>query len=184
MNKFKKDLIVLCDNKFLTTLIESKQDFTLAKQLGELYCGFTEDDSKYIDIFWQAAYNKSWLYVSQEMVIDHLGYADGGRVLRNFYRKLEKSDEYDEEYKEIDEKEAIEMGYEKPDKSRGGHNRKHYMITGECFKLIACNAQTEQGKKIRRYFVKVETLATMVFMFIAEYFRRKAERMSDLDKIS
>ena len=83
-------LIELINDKKIVDILESKNHLALAKLLGKEFCGFTEDDEKYVDLFWNTAFNKGWLYLSDEIIIDWMGYS-GKDAIRNFHRDIKKN---------------------------------------------------------------------------------------------
>ena len=46
--------------------------------------------------------------------------------------------------------------------SYGGHNKKQILMTTECFKAFCLIAQTDKGKQIRTYFLKMEEIIEKV----------------------
>jgi hypothetical protein len=44
----------------------------IAKWIGEKYCGFTPVELDMVDIFWDSAFNQSWLYASNHMLVERV----------------------------------------------------------------------------------------------------------------
>jgi phage anti-repressor protein len=166
----EEKLLELLESKDVIDIIESKDHLELAKYIGRNLCEFTLDDEKYIDIFWDTAFNKSWLYVSEEMVSEQFGYKKAKDMMKDFYKKLENEYEVDIDYKIVDKNHILV-------KSRSGsfptrkipHNKKFYIITGETYKALLASAHTKQGKSTRRYFIKIESLANYTNQLIFRY---------------
>jgi hypothetical protein len=95
-------LLELFNDEKIVEIFESKNHLELAKFLGRKYCGFTIDDEKYVDIFWDSTFNRSWLYLSKEMIVDWMGYKNSKDTMRDFYKKkLLENFEEDVDYKEV-----------------------------------------------------------------------------------
>jgi prophage antirepressor-like protein/phage anti-repressor protein len=152
-------------------IIESKDHLELAKFLGREFCDFTTSDEKYIDIFWESTFNQSWLYVSEEMVHEQLGYTLCVQMLSNFFRKLSNDFELGTDYAQVENDYPIVKSYYSS-MSNGksvGNRKKHFIITGETYKALLSSANTQQGKLTRKYFIKVERLADMTQSLIHLY---------------
>ena len=89
------------NNKEVLKIIESKNHLELAKYIGRELCNFTENDENYIDMFWDAAFNKSWLYVSDEIVNGQFGYKKSKDMMKVFYDKLVKEFDNKTDYKTV-----------------------------------------------------------------------------------
>jgi hypothetical protein len=155
----------LVEDEKIAGLIEAKDHVILAKILGARFCEFTEDDEKYIDMFWEPAFNKSWIYISDEVVADQFGYKRGRSMMSHFYRKLGEDFEENIDYKFIAGDDKIIDFYSPKNlskDSRGGALKKHVLVTGETFKYLLQSAHTAQGKQVRKYFLRVESLGHMV----------------------
>ncbi len=74
----------------------------LAKHIGKLCCNFTEDDEKFIDMFWDPVFNSSWIYLSDEIVVELMGYKKSKDTMRELYRKLLQEYDCDTDYKQVD----------------------------------------------------------------------------------
>jgi phage anti-repressor protein len=163
-------------------MVENIDNITLAK-----LAGFNEDEIKYTKIFWETTFNKSWLLVNKEMVIDWCGYTDGKNAVNNFIvRKLIEVYEENIDYKEVtSDHELVNLCqlYMGSKDSRGGHNQKYFIITGETLKCVLMSAQTEQGKIVRKYFIKVENLALLFGEIVKlKLLREKDDEIEDLEK--
>jgi hypothetical protein len=57
-----------------------------------------------MNVFWDAAFNKSWLLVTEEMVVEMLGYKKDKNTMSHFYsQRMEKDLEKGSDYQEVDE---------------------------------------------------------------------------------
>ena len=56
------------------------------------------DDEKYVDLFWEPAFNKSRLYLSAEIIIDWMSYF-GTDAIRNYHRDMIKKYKTEIDYK-------------------------------------------------------------------------------------
>ena len=108
-------------------LLETKDHLSLAKFLGKELCDFSENDEMFIDMFWDAAFNKSWLYVSEEMVNEQFGYGKGKQMMSNFYRKLIDEFENDIDYKIVNkDHNLVKFHYSLMSNGKIAGNRKQY----------------------------------------------------------
>jgi len=165
---------------------EEVRHLALAKLIGREMCGFTEEDEKYVDMFWEPAFNKSWLYVTKDMVHKQFGHEPGKNMMSHFYAKLAKNYEESVEYKQVGDDHLLAQAHSREcgsgnalipaedscsrefgsktilaptkGKSHGGSNKKHYIISGETYKALLQSSNTKDGKRTRKYFIKVESL--------------------------
>jgi phage anti-repressor protein len=183
----------------------------LAKYVARTECEFSDKELSYIERFWKNTFNKEWIYLSKELIVDEIGFKNSKDTMNDFYNKfLYRNFVLDLDYKEIvntdiniysddnsnfnknnsvktsdisignvseqtisdkTNKNSLKLKnsrvVNKSSVSRGGSNKKEYMITGECFKNILMLVQTENGKTIRKYYVKVEQLASKTYQTLA-----------------
>ena len=162
-------------NNDLISFYENKNYIDIAKYIANKYCNFTENEINFIDRFWDCTFNKKWLYLSKEMIVENFGYANSIKTMDKFYDKqLYKNFQVNSDYKKISKEEYTEKYFaspmEDPEKKtdkRGGHNKLYYIITGECYKSILMLVQTEKGKEIRQYYIKIEELAQKTYKIIS-----------------
>lgn len=179
----EKQLTSLIECKDIIDVLESKNHLNLAKYIGRKVCKFTADDEKYIDMFWDTAFNKSWIYASEEVVHKQFGYKKSKNMMSHFYEKLQKEYEADLDYKEVNKSHDLVRRYEeqpslnlgKKTDNRGINLKKYYIITGETFKALLQSAQTEVGKTTRKYFIKVETIANYTNQAMFRYIEVKSK---------
>lgn len=178
-------LIQLINSEKIIEIIESKNHLELAKYIGKELCQFTKEDEKYVDIFWDAAFNKSWLYVSEEIVNEQFGYKNGKNMMSDFYDKLNKDYECNIDYKEVNKDHILVKFYSGIIRNRkvSGNRKKYYIITGETYKGLLASAQTKQGKSTRKYFIKIEHLANITNKTIFTYMQNIKEiQLKEKDK--
>jgi len=183
--------LILADSRVTAIMSgpEETRHVELAKLLGSELCGFTADDEKYIDMFWDPVFNESWLYVTKEMVEHQMGYKPSKDMMKDFYVKLMKEYEADVDYKQITQDDpSVEShsgifpinnqhGRGQQD-GRGGANKKHYKITGSTFRDLAMSAQTLNGKRIRKYYCKVERLCVLTNKVLSILVIRENQRLA------
>lgn len=117
-------------------------------------------NTKYIELFSDPVFNKSWIYVSEEIVVEQLGYSKSKDTMHVFNTKLIKEFEKNIDYKEVDSEHELVQAKLKnkttKNDRRGGSNKKHYIITGKTYATIAlsrinCNKQNSIEKKIQMH---------------------------------
>lgn len=176
---------VLGDQQVVSLLL--KQDhLALATYIGRTFFGFTDDDEKYIQVFWDTAFNKGWIYVHKEMVVGEFGYVDAKNTMNDFYKKLEKEFERNIDYVEVDQKHELVKVFTSGLIRKSEYKdiayinrRKHYIITGETYKTLLQSAQTSLGKATRKYFIKVERLCATLTKLIFEHMRLTLESQTE-----
>jgi phage anti-repressor protein len=127
--------------------------------------GFNDNEIKMLIVFWDPFYNKSWIYVSTEIIHDTFGYTKNTSSSTTIYKKLTNQFEEGLEYKEVTKDHKLVVEYEKAKKNketRGGALKKYFIITGETLKSMCMMANTTKGKETRLYFIKVESLCAFV----------------------
>ncbi len=163
--------------------IENKDYLSLAMYLGKKYCGFTDDDIDYIEHFWDPAFNKGWFYASKQMVVEEFGYKESGHVMRDFHNKL--IDNYDDkvDYLQVNEDHKLVKAHCDKNlngKKHGGVPKKYFIISGECFKMLLQSAQTERGREIRKYYIRVESLCAIFNKFLFMYMSHREQEQVKL----
>ena len=168
----------LSDNvERLSVLLEEKDHISLAKILGKELCGFTEDDEKYVDIFWDAAFNKSWLYLSDEIITEWIGYKKNISSVAKFHVMMKDKYVKDVDYKEVNKTHSLVESYKNshlPDQVNG-NRKKYYIVTGETLKKMLLRANTKNGELVCNYFIKTESLAGATNQLLYKY----VEQMKD-----
>lgn len=146
------------------------------------HVGFDQNELKMLDVFWDAEFNNSWIYLSPIIVLDHLQYGS----MRNFHNDVllqmisdpndpEKSiPRYinDVEYKEVSVSNELVCAYNLNDEvsairkttPKRGVAQKYYIVKGKTFKKIV--ARAGKADTFRDYFLKVEELAILMRDFM------------------
>jgi hypothetical protein len=144
------------------------------QQLAEIV-GFTEDEQKMLKIFWEPAFNKSWIVLNKELIKDYFCKNDNSKhMINNFYKRVLFKYEENIDYKEITCDEYLSTcknnrSSNLKTNNKGGQNAKYYKVSGECFKMIGMN----RNKEIRKYYIKVEELASFMKDYILELSKRQ-----------
>lgn len=160
------------------------------QQLAEIV-GFTEDEQKMLKIFWEPAFNKSWIYLSPSMITKEMGY----KKVSDFYRDtLRKHYKENIDYKETDENdptvklfENSECGLIRIQKKQhsGGKKQKYYLVSGRALKKMLMRCRTKKSEEICEYYIKVEELASFMKDYILELSKRQiAEQEKRLNHVN
>jgi hypothetical protein len=144
------------------------------------HIGFNDDELNMLKIFWEPAFNKSWIVLNRDMIKTWFCKNDTSKhAVTNFYNRVLFKYDKNIDYKEVTTSQICgdcdafwysQMTTKIKD-NRGGHNANYYQVTGECFKMISM----ERNKDIRRYYLKVEELA----MFMKDYINAMHKYISD-----
>jgi hypothetical protein len=141
---------------------EDIKPIELAKYIAKKYCAFDDAELSLMDMYWDIAFNKSWLYVSPDMVENMFGYKNCKNMMSNFGSKLKNNFSDCSDYKIIGaDHELVIKFYSRECGSkdaRGGSSKIHYAITGETFKCLTLMSGTETGTQTRKYYLKIERL--------------------------
>lgn len=145
--------------------------------------GFNDKEIEMVKLFWEPAFNKSWLYLSSEIIHDHLGYKESKQSSADFYKKMRTLYIENIDYKEVAKDHDIIKYYENflvrnisyQDK-HGGSNKKYYIITGETFKKMCMRANTTKGNETCDYFIKVESLVIIMTKYLMERIKLEQQR--------
>ena len=170
-------LIKLLNNTETIDILKNKNYKELAKYLGRELCEFTTDDEKYVDIFWDTAFNKNWLYLSDEIIIDWMGYKKTKSTISNFIKDMKNKYINNTDYKEVNKNNTlVNMYYELyPLLKVDGNRKKYYIITGKTLKKMLLRAGTKQGDITCDYFIKTENLANSTTQMIFKYIEKQKD---------
>jgi len=148
--------------------------------------GFNETELGWLPRFWDPVFNKSFIYMPKQRLVEWLGHANGNDncVYSGFVRKLKAHFIKGIDYVELDRNADLVKSYESLLRERTGtkiderakNRMRFYAISGETFKMLLMQAQTELGAQIRRYYIKVEQLATAACSALLEFSRREREQ--------
>jgi len=136
-------------------------------QLAE-FLQFDVETKKLMDIFWAPTFNKSKFYLSKEMIENFLSDNFNKSTCSDIYKKLaSKCYQQGVDFEEVEEDHHLVQinSYSGDHRSKisthGGHLKRYFIISGECFKLLCAQSQTAAGDRARRYFVKIEEAAQL-----------------------
>lgn len=151
--------------------------------------GFSEEELIWIDRFWGPTFNNEWLYLSYEVVTEWIGYSKNKNSLSDFSRKIKPNLIEDIDYKIVSKdhhlvKSCSEAQLSKiDDEKRGGSNKKYYIINGQTLKICLMMANTEVSKSVRKYYIKVETLASIMSQYIISESNKKIAMLEKLAEV-
>jgi phage anti-repressor protein len=152
-------------------------------KLAEL-AGFNEKELIMVKLFWEPAFNKSWIYLSTEIIHDYFGYKKMEYSTRDFHKKMRENYKKDIDYIEVDkDHELIEIylkNYQDlnlSSKYGGGALKKYYIITGEVLKKMCMRANTVKGNETCDYFIKVEYLCRLMSDYTIEKLKQDSLKL-------
>lgn len=129
---------------------------------------FTEKEIEMVKIFWEPAFNKSWIYLSIEIIHDYFGYKKTESSNNDFIKKIKDNYKKDIDYKEVSkDHELIKLYHDlnHGKETRGGSLKKYYIVPGSIFKKLGMKANTIKGEEICDYFIKVESLCHLMIQY-------------------
>jgi hypothetical protein len=90
-------------SKINEALVKFNYAVTSTQQLAE-HMGFSDDEQRMLTMFWEPAFNGSWIYLSDEIILGQLTKEKGKDALTNFYKQVLLTNDYVEgvDYKKID----------------------------------------------------------------------------------
>ena len=161
----------LSDNNVMDCLVKYNYSEVSTQQLAE-HIGFSDEDQRMLSMFWEPAFNKGWIYLSDEIILEQMTNENSKDSLTNFYKQVLRTNDYVEEvdYKKINKDDNLVKNYE----SSGSFSKtnqknkikqttkKYYAVTGETYKDLLQKSANKKGKTTRKYYRKVEQLA--IFM--------------------
>lgn len=159
---------------------------------GEL-AKMTSEEMKYLDLFWDPAFNKGWLYLSDTMIKDQLTNDKGKNAISRFYENVLLTREYKSgvDYKRIDQYDPLVDLYTKSASSYNEEakisvkatNKLYYAVSGETYIDLLTRASTDGGKLARATFRKVAYAARMMFEYINVMHAVMAEKITTETKL-
>lgn len=157
----------------LAQLIERHQARPITQEHLADFLGFDDNMKELMRLFWEPAFNKSMLYLSKELVHKYLVDKVGNNSYNMMYSKLlSTANTYtkDIDYREVDEDELKSQGHliseRNGKKHTGGVKQRHFLITGECFKMLLMHSKTKIGAQTRLYFIKIEEAAQLMLAYM------------------
>ncbi len=140
-------------------------------QLADL-AGFNSEERELMHIFWDKMFNDSWIALTNELINTYLIDTPGPDALRNFYtRKLINKYQEDIDYQETTVEDPLFQDLNaNPSGLTGGEQgpkrasslKRYFKVTGRCLKDLIMSATSDRGARIRRYYIKVESLVVVM----------------------
>lgn len=147
------------------------------KNLAE-HVGFDQNELKMLDIFWDAEFNNSWIYLSPKIICEDLKYSSVAHFAADVLMGLTCENGTNRyingvDWMEVPKTHELVVLYNKliidpsiindvPKKR--GPVVKHYIVRGKTFKKIV--ARASKADAFRDYFLKVEELAILMRDFM------------------
>jgi phage anti-repressor protein len=142
-----------------------------SSQMAE-FVGFSDEQIDMLKLFWDPAFNGSWIYLDDDTVLTNMTNQGKANGLPRFFKHLISEYDEGEDYRKIKATDQLVQFYlaqkmkeKKKNETRGGKH--YYAVSGECFKLLLQTSKTTAGKKLRRYFIQVEKLAHMQHSYMS-----------------
>jgi hypothetical protein len=130
-----QEVEIVNKEQVITEALEVKElDYIKLAQLAR----FTDEEIEFVRIFWEPAFNKNWIYINKELVVEWMGYTNNKDTMRDFHRKLKNFYEEGIDYKEVSRDHEIvkkaESFYSESNTNRNnsekpGNRAKFYIIT-------------------------------------------------------
>lgn len=130
--------------------------------------GFNSEEVEFVKLFWDPAFNNSWIYITKQMVVEWLGYKETKDTMSDFKKNLIKNYEENEDYKEVDKNDEIVKKFYSDfnPNEKIGNRAKFYLVTGECLKGLLMSSNTMRGKLIKKIYIKTEKLVFIMLEVI------------------
>lgn len=151
--------------------------------------GFTPEEADWVDKFWDLTFNNDWIYLSDEIITEWMGYSFNKSTITNFNKKILTSKfQIETDYKEVKKDHPLIQSCPPTNVGKisdsngkwGGSNRKYYIINGQTLKTCLMLANTEQGKKVRQYYIKVESLAALMSHYVLSEANKRVAVLEEL----
>jgi phage anti-repressor protein len=181
---FKPELII-------SQAINLSEDFIPIDEikLAEI-ANFTPKEISMLKLFWNPCFNSTWIYLSDEIILNFLTNSKTEDAVNNFMRKvLITNNEKEIDYLQVDKnheivkncplfftgknEDSLQVNIEKT--KRVASNKKYYIVSGECFKNLLMQTRCEAGKETRKYYLKVEQLSRTMYKYITELNKKQHE---------
>jgi phage anti-repressor protein len=176
-------------SQIITNALSEKKDNPLTELEFAKLVGFTDAECDMLKVYWDPIFNGSWIYLSDELILEYLTKEKSKYAIKNFYKQVFLTN-YEEniDYKEVTiENEVIKSWWLKKTTANSTYkppsNKKYYIVTGECYKCMLMASRTPKGKDMRMYYIKVEGLARNMKDYFFEYMsNQKDEQISNKDE--
>ena len=185
---FKPELII-------SQAINLSEDFIPIDEikLAEI-ANFTPKEISMLKLFWNPCFNSTWIYLSDEIILNFLTNESGKNAINNFItRVLMPNYENELDYLQVDKthdlikncspnlengkshSSILRNGKSHSPILANGNRKKYYIVSGECFKNLLLQSRCEAGKETRKYYLKVEQLSRLMYSYISELKDKKIE---------
>lgn len=114
--------------------------------------------------------NKSWIFVSNKIIHNWIGYKKTESSTTDFYKKLKYMYEINTDYKEVDKSHELIIKYNMMNKkieNRGGFLKKYYIISDKTLVLCLLKANTKESHRILEYFYEIHSLLISYYEYQA-----------------
>jgi len=152
--------------------------------------GFSTEELSMLNIFWEPTFNEGWIYLSDKIIKNDMGYTQISAFYRDTLRKKYKENI---DFKEIKSNDDLVKIYESLNgdqlllgkkKHTGGKIKKYYAVTGETFKKLLIRCGTSKSDQICDYYLKVEQLARFMKDYISALHKHILEnKLEEKDKV-
>ena len=176
------------DNNVELALVKYGYSEISNQQLAD-HMGFSPEEQRMLTMFWEPAFNGSWIYLSPEMITKDMGYKHVPQfykdvLINNYienvdYVDIKKDDELVKKYEEYKKSFTVENSTVKLKELRGGGLKKYYKITSRTFKKMLMKCGTKKGDQICDYYLKVEQLAIFMKDYIVALHKHIMQKQLD-----
>lgn len=149
------------------------------------HIGFTEEELTSLQLFWDAAFNGSFIYLSKDMVLEKMTGTNNKNSYKRFIDKqllahpgyVENTD-----YKRLEATDPLIKAYYDSTKKRTRTHAatlarmSHYAVTGETYRDLLTRADTTEGIESRKLYRKIEKLAKMMTAYAYQLQLHQAEQ--------
>ena len=152
--------------------------------------GFNDDEINMLTLYWQPCFNNSWIYLSDELILENLTNETKKQAITNFYERI-LIPTYEEviDYQQVlADNELVKFHYSLKSneelKAKPGNRKKYYIVTGEAYKCMLMASRAKKGKETRKYYIKVEKLAMAMKDYMFEYVKREQDKIIALKLVN
>lgn len=115
-------------------------------------------DTDVFNLIYDIIVNKSWTYITKELVIGWLGHNDKDSIVSNFYRKHMIKYEINIDYKEVDKDHELIKKYYLETGKRFPNNAKFYIISGKTLITMVMKSKKLNSLRIMEHFYYIYDL--------------------------
>jgi hypothetical protein len=151
-------------DNFITIALQNTKNKPLTEEDLAKLIGFTDKEILMLKLYWDPCFNKSWLYLSDELILENLTNETSKHALKHFYIKI-LIPNYEEniDYKEVTIDDEIikkwwtNLAITNPN-YKPASNKKYYIVTGESYKCMLMASRAKKGKETRKYYIKANNI--------------------------